>query len=106
MALRFFNIPLEPVSQRLVIDLGGQSLALAVRWNDVGEIWILDIFDGRTLEPLLLSMPLVTGCDLLAQYKFLGIKGHLVASTDGTADDPPTFQNLGAEGHLTYAVES
>lgn len=105
MIRRYFRVPLVNVPQRFSINLGGRDFTIVSRWNDVVGAWFLDLYDANTQAPLVLSMPLVTGADLLAQYRHLGINGHLVAFTDGDAWAMPTFANLGAEGRLTYAVE-
>ena len=92
-------------SQQFDVDLGGQPFVLVCRWNDVSGAWYLDLYDARTQAPLVLSMPLVSGADLLAQYRHLGLKGSLFATVDGDDWAIPTFENLGLEGRLTYAVD-
>lgn len=104
MAVQFFDVPMKPIPQRFTVELGGRPLAIVSRWNDVAALWFVDLYDGNTLAPLILSMPLVTGADLLAQYRHVGLAGSLVAFTDGSPNDPPTFANLGSDGCLVYAV--
>jgi hypothetical protein len=50
-------------------------------------------------------MPLVTGIDLLRQYRYLGIPGSMIVYTDGDPDAPPTLENLGNESNLYYVVD-
>jgi hypothetical protein len=68
-------------------------------------MWLLDIAD-TTETPILQGVPLVTGEDLLAQYRYLTNlpPGQLVVSTDGSPDALPTFTNLGVASHLYYGV--
>lgn len=61
--------------------------------------WQLDIAD-KNRNALACGIPLVTGCDLLEQFAYLGIAGKLYCLTDGAPSDPPTFADLGATSHL------
>lgn len=95
-----FLIPLEPVGQRFEINLAGRELILECVWNGQGGSWYMSLYDGLTKAPLLVSQPLVTGINLLAQHKYLGIEGELFIYTDGDAFAPPTADNLGTESNL------
>lgn len=61
--------------------------------------WLLDIADANGVA-LACGIPLVTGCDLLGQYAYLGIVGKLYVATEGDFAAPPTFGNLGTTSHL------
>jgi hypothetical protein len=63
--------------------------------------WVVDIND-RFGAQLVNGIPLVTGCDLLSQYRHLGFSGQLRVQTDDTPDDVPTFANLGEKSHLYW----
>jgi hypothetical protein len=68
-------------------------------------MWMLDIADtGET--PILQGVPMVTGADLLAAYRYLAAlpPGQLGVATDGAPNAPPTFNNLGIASHLYYVV--
>jgi len=67
------------------------------------QAWVLDIADVSS-DPIVQGIPLVTGCDLLAQYAYLGIPGQLVVQTDGSPDTMPTYANLGTNSHLYYVA--
>lgn len=98
-----FEIPLDPTPQTFTITLGGTEYRLTVKWNNVSACWVLDI--ASTLgETIIAGIPLVTGADLLEQYKYLGIKGQLIVQTDNSLDAVPTFDNLGINGHLYFVV--
>jgi uncharacterized protein DUF6983 len=47
---------------------------------------------------------LVTGADLLAQYKHLGFTGALVVQTVSNPDAVPTFANLGDDGQVYWVT--
>lgn len=97
-----YVIPLSPTPQRFTINLGGIEYGLTVRYRntDMGG-WTLDIAD-RSGVPIVNGIPLVTGCDLLAQYRHLGFAGELRAQTDDEPDAAPTFENLGNQSHLYW----
>lgn len=96
-----FEIPLINNPQTFPISLSGLSYQLLVYWCWPAQCWMLDIYD-RSLNPILLGTPLVTGADLLAQYRYLGIPGELVVQTDSDTLELPTFTNLGAGSHLYF----
>ena len=98
------EIPLITSPQTLSVSLSGQTYNLRVTWNVPGQCWLLDIADAAG-TPLLTGLPLVTGANMLGQFAYAGPPGILYVGTDGNADAPPTFANLGTEGHLYYTVQ-
>lgn len=98
-----YEVPLSASPQKLLIDLLGVTYSLTVRFNSASSLWYLDIADALG-NPILVGIPLVTGCDLLEQYAHLGINGSLYAQTDGDLSAPPTSDNLGTSSHLYFAV--
>lgn len=96
------EIPLSPNPQTFSITLGNQGYQLTVVWRDPFG-WYLDIADSAG-NPLVQSIPLVTGADLLAQYGYLGINGQLRVQTDNDPDAVPTFENLGKQSHLYFVT--
>jgi hypothetical protein len=51
---------------------------------------------------LVAGIPLVSGADLLSQYRYLGFPGGLFVTTDRGAGEVPTFDGLGATSHLYF----
>lgn len=102
MAIEVFMIPLENIPQRFAIELGGMPLIVESRWNGEMPAWELSLFDAATSAPLIASLPLVSGVDLLSQHAHLGLAGQLRVVTDGDQLLPPTLGNLGIEAHLYY----
>ena len=100
----FFEIPLAPEPQRLAISLGGVDYVLKLRYNARLELWILDVADAEEHQ-LVSGIPLVTGVDLLGQYRHLGFKGALIAY-EKDSDGSPTFDTLGVTGGLVFATEA
>lgn len=99
-----YEIPLSAKPETFTIALAGKSYRLTVIWRDaVDGGWVLDIADANG-NRLVGGIPLVTGCDLLAQYSHLGFGGALVVQTDHDPDAVPTFANLGSTSHLYFVV--
>lgn len=101
-----FLIPLSNIPEDFTIDLSGVEYRIVCKFNsaELGG-WVIDIYDSITNNPLVMNIPLVTGVDLLKQYKYLGIKGSLIVYTDGNELSTPTLENLGSESNLYYKTE-
>ena len=99
-----FAIPLAVgTPQQLTVQLSGTDYQLTLRYRNTDQGgWFLDIADVAG-TPIISSMPLVTGANLLAQYAHLGINAELWVQTTSNPDAVPTFTNLGADAQL-YAV--
>jgi Concanavalin A-like lectin/glucanases superfamily len=100
-----YKIPLRPSPQILGITLAGVRYLLTVKWNDFNNSWTIDIADVNGNQ-ILSGIPMVTGCDLLAQFKYLNFGGQLIAQTANNTDAIPTFANLGINGNLYFVVKS
>ena len=99
-----YEIPLTPVPQTFAIKLGGTQYSLTVYWNTPAACWMLDIFDSTGTTAVLTGVALVTGVDLLGQFKYLNLGGQLTAQTDGQPLIPPTLGNLGITGRLYFVT--
>lgn len=98
-----YEIPLDPNSQRLSIDLAGVTYNLTVIWNRVSNCWVLDIADQYN-APMLQGVPIVTGCNLLEPYRYMGFNGGIMAITDSDPDAVPTYANLGSTGRVYFVA--
>lgn len=100
-----FTVPLQVGKpQTFSIALGGITYQLAFLYrNDTAGLggWTLDIADASG-NPVAQGIPLVTGADLLAQYKHLGFTGSLIVQTTSNPDAVPTFDNLGDDGQVYW----
>lgn len=98
-----YEIPVTPASnQTLSVALNDTVYQLTLQWRAAIEAgWVMDIAaeDGTALVR---GVPLVTGTDLLAQHKHLGLGGALYVATDGDQDAVPTFASLGSTAHLYW----
>jgi Domain of unknown function (DUF6983) len=107
MAISAYEIPLTPQAQTFSISLNGTTYNLTLMWRSVDSLggWVLDVADASN-NPIVQGIPLVTGCDLLRQYRYLGFGGGLWVLTDGDATAIPTYTNLGQTSHLYFVVTS
>ena len=95
-------VPLRAGPQTLSIALSGMVYQVRVRYSARVDLWVLDIADADG-NSLVRDIPMVTGCDLLAQYHYLGFGGALVVRNAVTGtDDPPQFDEL--VGALLYVT--
>lgn len=99
-----FEIPLSPEPKRFPITLLGITYELVFMYRDapMGG-WIMDINDSLG-QPLACGLPLVTGADLLQQFRYLGLGGAMEVYSDGNNDEVPTFENLGIGSHLLWII--
>lgn len=104
MAQTFTLIPVAPGGQRFVISLDDTSYNVRVTWNDAEEGGYVIDFGDITGAIIVAGIPLVTGADLLAQYRHLGFTGALFVVTDRDTGDVPTFDGLGVTSHLYYVT--
>lgn len=99
-----FQIPLQQTPQTLRINLGGVDYVLTLKFRNVDTGgWTVDIADSLG-NPILQGIPLVTGANLLAQYKYLQFGGSLWVQTTSNPDAVPTFENLGSDGQLYWVT--
>ena len=101
MASIYF-VPLRDGPQTLSIALSGVVYQVRVRYSARVDLWVLDIADADGTS-MVRDIPMVTGCDLLAQYHHLGFGGARVVRNAVTGtDDPPQFDEL--VGALLYVT--
>ena len=99
----FFEIPLSPLAQTFNITLSGTSYRVTMQWRDLAG-WIADIADASG-NSIVAGVPLVTGVDLLGQYRHLGFAGRLWVQTSDDPDAVPTVENLGSGSHLYWVTD-
>lgn len=108
--MNVFEIPTIPsANQRKRFTLDGVTYTLALNFNTVAQVWVMDIYAADGVTPILLGRPLVTGTDLLGQFTYLDIgrDNGMVTATIAVGIAPtetPTFDNLGVDGHLYIAT--
>jgi hypothetical protein len=93
-------IPFSSRPEKFSITLNDRQLIIAVNWNV--RIWEITISDVLSQITLVAGLPLVTGCDILEQYEYLGLGGIMFISQDSGSKDTPTFYNLGKDCNLFF----
>lgn len=97
-----YEVPLDARPQTFQIALGSITYTLLVWFNPVLGTWQLDISDAAGVS-VIGGLVLVTGTDLLAQHKYLGIPGQLVVWWVGSGQPAaPSFDNLGTDAKLYF----
>lgn len=96
-----FEIPLSGRSEAFGITLGGTDYRLTLQYR---AGWILNIADANN-SPIVGGIPLVTGVDLLGQYRHLGFTGGLWVQGSANPDDVPTFSDLGTGAKLYWVSD-
>ena len=109
------EIPLTPQPQTLQCEMGGVLYSFRFKWNRIIGAWVMDIRDAAG-DPIggtggLDGVPLVTGTDLLGQFRYLAIGGGIpmivmTIAVGQSPDEVPTFRNLGVDGHLFFETAS
>lgn len=98
-----YLVPLQPMAQEFDISLAGTTYHLVLKWNTFSACWELYIEDSQQ-NPILSGVPLVTGCDLLEQFDYLGIGGSLVVQSTNNPDLVPNYATLGSTGNLFFVT--
>jgi hypothetical protein len=98
-----YLVPLVAQNQNFDISLGGTTYHFRVYWSNASNAWVIDIQDSQQND-LITGIPLVTGCDLLEQYGYVGINGALVVQSTTDPDEVPTQTSLGSTGNLFFLI--
>jgi len=98
-----YEIPLEPNPQTFQIALAGVTYSVTLWWSTAGNCWNISIADSNQV-PIISSIPLVTGMDLLEPFAYLEFGGQLVVQTDHDITAIPTYTNLGTTSHVYFVV--
>lgn len=100
------EIPLSAQAQQFQVTLAGNTWQMRLRWCAADQqppAWVLDISDSAGNQ-VACGLQLITGADLLEQFEYLGIGGHLYVQSDDAVDNVPTFDNLGSISHLYFVT--
>ncbi|CDK85353.1 probable bacteriophage protein STY1063 [Escherichia coli IS25] len=73
------EIPLVADNQTFATTINGTVYQLSVIWR--GEYWVLDLADSNG-SAIISGIPMITGADLLAQYRYMNLGFSLVVLCD------------------------
>lgn len=96
-----YEIPTSPRNEIFRISLAGTEYQIAQRFCVAVNAWVVNI-DNADGSALLHGVMLVTGADLLSQFKHLGIEGEIIVQSDDDVDKVPDYATLGSTGHLYF----
>jgi len=99
-----YSIPVTNTAQQFTVSLGNVIYSMTIKWNSNANVWVLDLADQNN-NLIAGGIPLVTGTDLFGQLGYLNLGGQLIASTEFDPTAPPTYNNLGTLGTLTFVTE-
>jgi hypothetical protein len=96
---QLFELPLRPMAQRFTSSLLGRTYRFTTQYRDAVESgWLLDVADVE-LGAYIQGIPLVTGLDLLWQYRYFEFGfGLFLLTADGR--ETPTYESLGVTDRL------
>lgn len=103
--MQIYKVPLTGQQEKFKLRFKGVQYSCTIYWNYLMENWVISFYLATDNTPLVLAMPLVTGVDLLKQYKYLEIGGRLLVYTNGSLSATPTYTDLGSESNLYFVVD-
>jgi hypothetical protein len=84
------------------INGGLVTIGAALNFNEIAGYWVISIYDSSG-NLLLDSLPLVTGLNILAQFRYLGIGSMFVLNASGvTTPNYPNSTDLGSDFVLLW----
>lgn len=89
---------------KCTVPVDGKAIKFKFRFsfNSEAGYWYMDIYKSDN-TPLLSSIPLVCGCNLLDQYTYMEIGSAYLVKTDKTfKDDIPNMYTLGTKFKLVW----
>lgn len=104
MALDVYILPFTNRPQTFTCTLAGIELKFTNKWNAQAGLWFVDIERAADGVEIAASVPLVTGCDLLAPFEYLGLVGHIFCH-NSQSDAPPDYDNLGTDCNVYFTPE-
>jgi hypothetical protein len=92
-------VPLDPAANQTwqaSVQVNGEVLTFFVylHFNEIAGYWVMSVYDSAR-NPLLASVPLVTGLNVFQQHQSLGIGSMYILNASGTPQDSPDDTDLG-----------
>lgn len=94
--------PNQSFTSTIPVDGGKIKFNFFLRFNTEQEVWEMDIMDSNK-NPIINSIPLVCGNNLLEQYSYLNIgSAYIVKNNVNLNLDRPNDSNLGTDFILLW----
>ena len=93
MAFQLIPLDTSPNQQwQVSVSINGvvSTFNVTISYNEVAQLQEMSIYDAN-FNPLVTSLPLVTGLNLLAQFGYLNIGSIAILNVSGV--DPPDYPN-------------
>lgn len=89
------NSPNQKFSCTIPVDGKSITLNFFLTYNSQAGYWTMDLYDTKQ-NPIIVSIPLLCGLNLLEQNSYLNIGSAYICKTDSTlASNKPDSSNLG-----------
>jgi len=96
------EIPLSADNQQFTLSINGATYNMRILWR--GNCWVLDLHNSSG-SPLVQGVPLISGTNLLDQYRHLQLGFALAVACDNPQQEYPTQYDLGRTSHLYLVTE-
>ena len=94
--------PNQSFTSTIPVNGGKIKFNFFLRYNTEQKCWEMDLYD-KNKNPLVKSIPFVTGLNLLEQYDYLKIGSAYIVKTDPNATmDRPNEYNIGSTFILVW----
>lgn len=102
MQIPLTNDPDQNFTCTIPVDGKNLKLKLRVCFNTAMNYWIMSITNSTTNALILDAIPLLTGVDLLGQYKYLGLGSSAIINKGNSTLDSPNSKTLGTDFVLIW----
>jgi hypothetical protein len=94
--------PNDTFSSTIPVNGENKTFYFFLRFNEEANYWVMDLSDVNK-NPIVSSIPLITGINILEQYEYLHIgKAYIVKTDDSLLADKPDINNLGDTFKLVW----
>lgn len=94
--------PNDTFSSTIPVNGENKTFYFSLRYNDEAGYWVMDLSDVNK-TPIVSSIPLITGINILEQYEYLHIgKAYIIKTDDSLLADKPDTTNLGTVFQLAW----
>ena len=107
--MSFYKIPINNAPNAKYsfrISLHGNTenrdLCIKLRYLDIYDVWMMDVYDDATKEILIRDIPMVPGTDLLGQYSHLNIGSAYILNVKNSDLMQPDNSSLGVDFVLVW----
>ena len=86
----------------LTLNGTAYTLGFFLSYNTIAGYWEMTISNALTDTVLISGIPLLTGCNLLGQFEYMGLGSAYIINSDNNSNDSPDDTNLGTSFVLEW----